>query len=216
MGQKINPSNLRIFLLVGLSWLVACQNTSPLRNKVTETPVPEPTASEILLTPQPYPLPTASQSAYPLPESSLLITKPVSTLDQMQIMTFSPEQIATQVQPFKERMATEIQGYKDMSDITLDDIGQTFTFTVQSRFFVFLDDDKYPPGQLKCEPAWVMAYISNGSFRGPHRYPDYYEARKIGKCTLRNGDFSVNIVVVQRTPVLPLWTPLPTNAPSYP
>jgi hypothetical protein len=53
----------------------------------------------------------------------------------MQIMTFSPEQIATQVQPFKERMATEIQSYKDMSDITLDDIGQTFTFTVQSRFF---------------------------------------------------------------------------------
>jgi hypothetical protein len=212
MGQKINLCNMGIFLVVSLWWLAGCQNTLPFREK----PIPVPTASEILLTPQPYPLPLTSQSAYPVPESSPLITKPVSTLDQMQIMTFSPEEIATQVQPFKERMATEIQGYKDMSDITLDDIGQTFTFTVQSRFFVFLDDDKYPPSQLKCEPAWVMAYISNGSFRGPYRYPDYYEARKIGKCTLRNGDFSVNIVVVQRTPVLPLWTPLPTNEPSYP
>ncbi len=217
MGHAKHPFNPLIVLLVGFCCLAACQNPAPPRHTIVERPILEPTASEILLTPQLYTLTATPKNAYLSPENYSSSTNPVSTIDEMRIMTFSPEQIATQVQPFKDRTATEIQGYKERADITLENNGQTFTYTVQSRFFVFLDDDKYPLSQLKCEPEWVIAYISNGSFRGPDRYPIYFEARRPGKCVLQNGDFSVTIVVAQRPPVLPIIvSPTPTFTINYP
>jgi hypothetical protein len=149
-------------------------------------------------------------------KSSQLITTTVPTLAQMRIITFSPEQIATQMQPYVDKVATEVQGFKENADISLESNGQTYTFTWSSRFFVFLDDDKYPVQQLKCEPESVIGYISNGSFRGPDRYPIYFEATRVGECVLKNRDFNVKIIVVQRTPSLTRRTPLPTYAPSYP
>ncbi len=89
---------------------------------------------------------------------------------------------------------------KDHSDITLARNGQTFTYTITSRFFVFLDDEKYPIRDLTCDPEWVMGYVSNGSFRGPDLYPIYYEATIPGKCTLKDKDFAVSVVVVEPTP----------------
>jgi hypothetical protein len=115
-----------------------------------------------------------------------------------------------------EELATAVQGFIDMSDITLTSNGKTVTVNYGSRFFVFLDDDKYPVRQLHCEPDWVMGYISNGSFRGPDRYPVYYEATRVGECLLRNGDFSVRIVVVEPTSRSPSFTPLPTYSSTNP
>jgi hypothetical protein len=112
--------------------------------------------------------------------------------------------------------ATLIQGFKDRSEITLADRGQTVTLPVSSRFFVFLDDDRYPLSDLIVEPVGMLLYISNGSFSGPSRYPIYFEPLGTGECTLRNGDFSVDILFVQPTSQSPTLTPLPTYAQSYP
>ncbi len=94
-------------------------------------------------------------------------------------------------------LTARIQDLKNRADITLERNGQTFTYTISSRFFVFLDDVKYPVRDLTCEPRSVIGYVSNGQFRGPHLYPDYYEAVKPGTCTLRDRDFAVTIVVVE-------------------
>jgi hypothetical protein len=41
----------------------------------------------------------------------------------------------------------------------------------------------------------VIGYVSNGDIRGPDLYPIYYEATRIGSCTLKDRDFAVRIVV---------------------
>jgi hypothetical protein len=90
----------------------------------------------------------------------------------------------------------DIQWMKNNAAITLESNGKTITFPVATRFSVFLDDDKYPVKALTCKPTWVIGYISNGSLRGPGRYPIMYEATAPGECTLRDGNFTVKIVVV--------------------
>lgn len=105
-----------------------------------------------------------------------------------------------------EEEATRAQEFRAMADITLAGNGKTYTFTYGRRFFVFLDDERYPLADLRCEPDWVMGWVSNGSFRGPTRYPVYYEATRVGRCRLVNGDFWAEIIVVEPTPEL---TPIP-------
>jgi hypothetical protein len=93
-------------------------------------------------------------------------------------------------------LVMDIQWMKNNAAITLESNGKTITFPVATRFSVFLDDDKYPVKALTCNPTWIIGYISNGSLRGPGRYPIMYEATVPGECTLRDGDFTVKIVVV--------------------
>ena len=93
-------------------------------------------------------------------------------------------------------LVMDIQWMKNNAAITLESNGKTITFPVATRFSVFLDDDKYPVKALTCKPTWVIGYISNGSLRGPGRYPIMYEATAPGECTLRDGNFIVKIVVV--------------------
>ena len=90
-----------------------------------------------------------------------------------------------------------IQQLKAGSDITLEDNGRTFTYTVGTRFSVFLDDQAYPVQALQCGPESVIGYVSNGSLRGPDLYPIMYETTKAGSCTLSDGDFSVEIKVTE-------------------
>lgn len=112
-------------------------------------------------------------------------TKPTGTPEP----TLSPEQIAANLEEMKRMMKSE-------GAIMLEDNGQTFTYTLATRFFVYLDDQKYPVGSLECKPNWVMGYISNGDFNGPDLYPKYYEAEELGSCILTNHDFAAKIVVV--------------------
>jgi hypothetical protein len=145
--------------------------------------------------------------ASPEPEPAPVITanRKVSTPLSAGISTLSPEEIATDDQYLKER-----------SLITIESNGQTVTIGLNSRFFVFLDNEKYPIKSLTCEPECLFMYISNGSLRGPDSYPIYYEPVRLGECTLQSGDFSVTIIVQEPTPDPRTVTPLPTYAPPYP
>jgi hypothetical protein len=96
-----------------------------------------------------------------------------------------------------------IREMKRLGAIMLEDNGRTYTYYVSNRFFVFLDDEKYPVDSLVCDPEGILLYVSNGSFRGPDFYPIYFEAVKVGGCTLKDHDFAVKIVVVDLpTPAL--------------
>jgi hypothetical protein len=142
--------------------------------------------------PPSYPSPTP-YFPYPPPE------RPKSTVAApLYVPTIPPLNTLT-----PQEMATEIAWMKEGATITTESNGKTFTFTLTSRFAIFLDDEKYPLSQLRCEPEPVFGYISNGSFRGFKLYPVEYEAAKIGECVLRNGDFSATIIVI----------PLPTSGP---
>jgi len=121
-------------------------------------------------------------------------TSPTSSQQTATVTVTAEPDIGSTINSTESEM--DIQWMKNNAAITLKSKGQTFTFTVTTRFSVFLDDEKYPIKALTCEPAWVMGYISNGSFRGPDRYPIEYEATTPGECTLRDGDFAVKIVVV--------------------
>lgn len=137
---------------------------------------------------------------------------PSPTYPQIPIPTETPDLSATHVTVVPaetasgavtldpNELATQIQGYKDEADITLDDNGQVFTYTLASRFFVFLDDQAYPVSSLDCKPEWIMGLVSNGLFRGARHYPQYYETVREGSCTLVNGDFAAQIVVIGGVP----------------
>jgi hypothetical protein len=96
-----------------------------------------------------------------------------------------------------------IREMEHLGTIMLEDNGRTYTYYLSNRFFVFLDDEKYPVDSLVCDPKGIIGYISSGSFRGPDLYPIYFEAVDIGSCTLKDHDFVVKIVVVDLpTPAL--------------
>jgi hypothetical protein len=103
-------------------------------------------------------------------------------------ITYSPEEIAE-----------EVQWAKEHSGITLKNNGQTKTATADgSTGTIFLDDEKYPVSTLTitCQPksAAGIGEPIYGS-RGPDLYPVAITGYQSGNCVLRNRDFSVNIVV---------------------
>ncbi len=97
--------------------------------------------------------------------------------------------------PTLEPAAVDAIEWMKEHSINLRDNGRTFTFTVTSRFMVFLDEKDYPLNELKCEPKWIMGYASNGSLRGPDYYPIMFEAAEEGTCILKDRDFQIRIVV---------------------
>ena len=108
------------------------------------------------------------------------------------------------------------QALKDWAQITLEDNGKTFTYTITSRFGIFLDDELYPTKNFTCEPEWVISWVSNYALRG-RLYPIGYEAVIPGTCLLKNGDFSVTIEVVMPTPGIYPTRSSPTHSPTaYP
>ena len=86
---------------------------------------------------------------------------------------------------------------QNAAQIKLSDNGKTFTYHITDRFSVFLDDTKYPVKDLTCMPAGIIGYVSNGSLRGPNNYPIMFEAVAEGQCVLKDGDFSVTIVIAK-------------------
>ena len=89
--------------------------------------------------------------------------------------------------------------YRGKAKVTLANNGDVITIKmVGTRFSVFLDDEKYPVNSMILEPGCPLMYVSNYSFRGPDLYPIGYEAAQVGTCVLRNGDFSVTIIVVEK------------------
>ncbi|MCA1840931.1 MAG: hypothetical protein ABR507_05480 [Actinomycetota bacterium] len=84
--------------------------------------------------------------------------------------------------------AYEINLYIDESDQ-----GKTFTFGGTERFGFFLDERRHPLTALDISGC-SFGHISNWSQNGTGRYPVGYEITGKGSCTVRNGDFSVQIV----------------------
>jgi hypothetical protein len=84
---------------------------------------------------------------------------------------------------------------RQQAKIKVEDNGKTFAFAVASRFFVFLDDEKYPATELMCSPEGIIGLISNGSLRGPGLFPVMFEGAQSGECTLTDRDFSVQIEI---------------------
>jgi hypothetical protein len=150
----------------------------------TETPVP-----------YPYIIPNTTATAIFASSAKTLTAEPTNVASQ----TALAEQNAAYLQETIKEM-------KRLGAIMLEDNGRTFTYFLTDRFFVFLDDEKYPVDSLDCKPEGIIGYVSNGSFRGPDLYPVYYEAASVGSCTLKDHDFAVKIVVVD----------LPTPAPGVP
>jgi hypothetical protein len=78
----------------------------------------------------------------------------------------------TPAQPATVRALTQLDPVAVMeqtADIKLKDNGRTFSYKITDRFSVFLDDTKYPVKNLTCTPDGLIAYGSNGSFRGATR-----------------------------------------------
>ena len=97
-----------------------------------------------------------------------------------------------------EEMEMDKQWDREHAQINLASNRQTFTYRVTSRFFVFLDNEKYPPRALACHPSDVVSKLP-GNFGGDS-YPIRFEAMKPGSCMLKNNDFAVTIVVQDISP----------------
>ena len=133
----------------------------------------------------------------PLPAVSSPLPSPLSPYPGKEIPTptFPPPYPApTQVQRANEPTA-DSSLRSSQSQLTEEDNGKTFTYTLTSRFMLFLDDEKYPLENLTCTPEGIIGYVSNGSLNGPDNYPIMFEAVQSGECLLQNGDFQVHIVV---------------------
>jgi hypothetical protein len=154
--------------------------------------------------PTPYPLGTRNPTeAARIAEKQTSIAVLAMTLTAELTSTPRPTISGTEQAAY---LQDTIKTMKKLGAIMLDDNGKTFTYYLTERFFVFLDDEKYPRSELVCEPQPVMGYVSNGDFRGPDLYPIYYEASKIGSCTLKDRDFAVKIVV-KDLPTVPAEAP---------
>jgi hypothetical protein len=82
-------------------------------------------------------------------------------------------------------------------EISAEDNGKTFRYTVTTRFSVTLDGTAYPKDQLACSPEGVIGEISNVPPAKPPLYTARFEAIQAGSCSLKDGSFSVTILVTQ-------------------
>lgn len=80
-------------------------------------------------------------------------------------------------------------------EITADDNGKTFSYGITSRFTVILDESKYPKKNLACSPDGIVGSISNIPSVKPPLYAARFEAVTAGTCLLKDGDFSVTILI---------------------
>lgn len=88
---------------------------------------------------------------------------------------------------------TEVGSCSDHpSDITEADAGREIRIPM-GRFSVCLDEETHPLRQLDVSGCPV-GRVSNLSVAGPDQYPTGYEVTSAGACTLRNGDFHVDLV----------------------
>lgn len=153
-------------------------------------------------TPEPYPPPSATSvtmdNPYPRPKVSIdwskLTPGPINTMDVALI-------------------ATAEQNWRENSHINDESNGQTIVLVQWKKYFVFLDNEKYPINELRCDPPGHLAYMASGSLRGLDKYPIYYEAREPGECTLTSGDFKAYIEIIERTPSVQPSPSFPTPTP---
>lgn len=186
-------------LVICLSSLTGCWR-SPTPGLETTGP-PADTAQVPSTYPSPIPPPPVFR-AYPSPDPE----------SQTRIATLWPRVTRT-IAPPGPVEETRLQELKDYAAINLQSNGKIYKFNVGEHFSMFLDDEKYPRGQLKveCEHAGILGSRMGANPGGPRFYPIPFEAVEPGICILKNGDFTVTIIVIGAT-----FTPLPTRLPGTP
>ncbi|HET8575409.1 MAG TPA: hypothetical protein VFM02_04565 [Candidatus Paceibacterota bacterium] len=102
-----------------------------------------------------------------------------------------------EVENLKNGMLASIQiiGTQSQSVITKENNGETFTFTLTSRFSVVLPKDEYSASNLSCTPDGIIGGISNIPAVSPAFWVKRFAGVQPGSCILKNGDFQVKIIV---------------------
>ncbi len=90
--------------------------------------------------------------------------------------------------------SAQVDSCKDYpSEITEESAGQEIRIP-PGRFSICLDEVTHPLRRLDVG-ACPIGWVSNLSLAGPESYPRGYEVTGTGSCTLRNGDFQVQLVL---------------------
>jgi hypothetical protein len=77
--------------------------------------------------------------------------------------------------------------------LSIKDNGRSLVYPVNSKITIFLRDDLEPRAELSCATSDVLAPLA---IAPPAPYPLYalsFEVKSRGTCTLKSGDFSVEV-----------------------
>jgi hypothetical protein len=88
----------------------------------------------------------------------------------------------------------------DQYQITIQDNGRTFTYTVTSRFLLYLDKTRYPKNEQVCQPEGIASWVSNamGLYDENFKLDSVgFEAAKPGVCVIQVSNFRIIIQVVE-------------------
>jgi hypothetical protein len=83
--------------------------------------------------------------------------------------------------------------------ITLQDNGRTFTYTVTSRFLLYLDKTRYLKNEQVCQPEGIASWVSNamGLYDENLKLDSVgFETVKPGICVIQVSNFQIIIQVV--------------------
>ena len=86
-------------------------------------------------------------------------------------------------------------------DFTAQDSGRTVTYTITSRFEIFLNQQKYPKQnvELSCNPQDTLGSVSNLPSVAPPLYVVRYEGVQPGVCIIKNGNFLLTVRMIALT-----------------
>jgi hypothetical protein len=91
-------------------------------------------------------------------------------------------------------------GLSNQYQLTLKDNGRIFTYTVTSRFLLYLDKTLYPKNEQICQPEGIASWVSNamGLYDENLKLDSVgFEAVRPGKCAIQIRDFRIIIQVIE-------------------
>ena len=154
-------------------------------------------------TPERSPTLPAQTAAYPITSSPRFTPRPYPSATLLSVATDSSQPLLSA--PNDPLLSTPTMTasmslpISNQFEITLRDNGQTFTYSVTSRFLVFLDQTRYPQREQVCKPDGIASWVSNGMglYHDELKLPSVgFEAVQRGTCVIQVNDFKVIIRVV--------------------
>jgi len=106
----------------------------------------------------------------------------------------SPKSITPQPTPTAPNLTQQY-------DFTAQDSGRTVTYTITSRFEIFLNQQKYPKQnvEVSCHPQDTLGSVSNLPSIALPLYAVRYEGVQPGICTIKNGTFLLTVRMIALT-----------------
>lgn len=113
---------------------------------------------------------------------------------------------------------TTTSGMTQQYAFTAQDSGKTITYGVTTRFSLSLDEQQYPREnlQLSCPTQNALSSISNAPYAAPPLYAVGYETVAAGNCTIKDGNFTLTVVVIGSTAPTATATPAPATPTAQP